>query len=93
MWESRIDRTCGKRALRRVPLQNDSFQEIGKGASCWARVRYSGNIMHESDSPQVVHPITHVDAGLNQVDPVSLTRALCEIESTTYNEGAVGDFG
>ena len=26
------------------------------------------------------------------VDPVALTRALCEIESTTYFEGAVGDF-
>ena len=26
------------------------------------------------------------------VDPVALTRALCEIESTTYREGAVGDF-
>jgi acetylornithine deacetylase len=48
--------------------------------------------MSESDPPQVVHPITHVDAELKLVDPVSLTRALCEIESTTYNEGAVGDF-
>ena len=26
------------------------------------------------------------------LDPVRFTRALCEIESTTYNEGAVGDF-
>ncbi len=26
------------------------------------------------------------------IDPVGLTRQLCEIESTTYNEGAVGDF-
>ena len=26
------------------------------------------------------------------IDPVRLTRDLCEIESTTYNEGAVGDF-
>ena len=26
------------------------------------------------------------------VDPVGLTRQLCEIESTTYHEGAVGDF-
>ena len=25
-------------------------------------------------------------------DPIGLTRQLCEIESTTYNEGAVGDF-
>jgi len=29
---------------------------------------------------------------MNTVDPVGLTRQLCEIESTTYNEGAVGDF-
>jgi len=28
----------------------------------------------------------------NRVDPIRLTRELCEIESTTYNEGAVGDF-
>jgi len=26
------------------------------------------------------------------VDPIGLTRSLCEIESTTYYEGAVGDF-
>jgi acetylornithine deacetylase/succinyl-diaminopimelate desuccinylase-like protein len=26
------------------------------------------------------------------VDPIALTRQLCEIESTTYHEGAVGDF-
>ena len=28
----------------------------------------------------------------NPVDPIRLTRELCEIESTTYHEGAVGDF-
>ncbi len=28
----------------------------------------------------------------DQVDPIQLTRALVEIESTTYNEGRVGDF-
>jgi acetylornithine deacetylase len=26
------------------------------------------------------------------IDPIQLTRLLCEIESTTYHEGAVGDF-
>jgi acetylornithine deacetylase len=26
------------------------------------------------------------------IDPIQLTRALCEIESTTYHEGEVGDF-
>ena len=29
---------------------------------------------------------------LEPVDPIGLTRQLCEIESTTYREGAVGDF-
>jgi acetylornithine deacetylase len=29
---------------------------------------------------------------VESIDPVQLTRQLCEIESTTYNEGAVGDF-
>ena len=28
----------------------------------------------------------------NPVDPIRLTRELCEIESTTYSEGAVGNF-
>ncbi len=29
---------------------------------------------------------------VNELDPIRFTRQLCEIESTTYNEGAVGDF-
>jgi len=29
---------------------------------------------------------------LEPIDPIGLTRQLCEIESTTYHEGAVGDF-
>ncbi len=29
---------------------------------------------------------------LDPIDPIGLTRQLCEIESTTYHEGAVGDF-
>ena len=29
---------------------------------------------------------------LPPLDPICLTRELCEIESTTYNEGRVGDF-
>jgi acetylornithine deacetylase len=28
----------------------------------------------------------------NPIDPIRLTRQLCEIESTTYHEGAIGDF-
>jgi len=39
-------------------------------------VRYSGSIMSEPP----------------RLDPILFTRQLCEIESTTYNEGAVGDF-
>jgi acetylornithine deacetylase len=31
-------------------------------------------------------------SNLVPLDPVGLTRQLCEIESTTYHEGAVGDF-
>ena len=42
-------------------------------------VRYSGSIMFD---PLPADPI----------DPIRLTRELCEIESTTYHEGAVGDF-
>ena len=43
------------------------------------RVGYSGSIMSE---PASAEPI----------EPVELTRRLCEIESTTYHEGEVGDF-
>jgi acetylornithine deacetylase len=32
------------------------------------------------------------ETALAPLDPVAFTRQLCEIESTTYNEGAVGDF-
>jgi acetylornithine deacetylase len=42
-------------------------------------VRYSDNIMTDSFPPA-------------RIDPIGLTRQLCEIESTTYHEGAVGDF-
>ncbi len=42
-------------------------------------VRYSCSIMNKGSD-------------LHAIDPVGLTRQLCEIESTTYNEGAVGDF-
>jgi len=42
-------------------------------------VGYSGSIMNESVSAE-------------RIEPVELTRRLCEIESTTYHEGAVGDF-
>jgi acetylornithine deacetylase len=38
---------------------------------------------------------THTDpnaAPIASLDPIRFTRQLCEIESTTYHEGAVGDF-
>jgi acetylornithine deacetylase len=43
------------------------------------RLRYSGNTMTDS-------------SGFAALDAVRLTRQLCAIESTTYHEGAVGDF-
>jgi len=33
-----------------------------------------------------------LDPSMDKLDPIQLTRALCEIESTTFHEGAVGDF-
>ena len=42
-------------------------------------MRYSVYIMNE-------------ETALTPLDPIAFTRQLCEIESTTYNEGAVGDF-
>jgi acetylornithine deacetylase len=33
-----------------------------------------------------------IESAAESIDPIRLTRQLCEIESTTYHEGAVGDF-
>jgi acetylornithine deacetylase len=38
-----------------------------------------------TDRPSAEFPV-------ESIDPIRLTRQLCEIESTTYHEGAVGDF-
>src|SRR5580698_10571732 len=46
-----------------------------------APLRYSGCIMRESERRES-----------DRIDPIALTRQLCEIESTTYHEGPVGDF-
>src|SRR5580658_5514864 len=46
-----------------------------------APLRYSGCIMRESERRES-----------ERIDPIALTRQLCEIESTTYHEGPVGDF-
>ncbi len=46
-------------------------------------MRYSGSIMNDrlpADSP------------IDSIDPIRFTRQLCEIESTTYHEGEIGDF-
>jgi acetylornithine deacetylase len=32
------------------------------------------------------------DSSVDSIDPIRFTRQLCEIESTTYHEGAIGDF-
>jgi acetylornithine deacetylase len=37
-------------------------------------------------------PIDPTAAPMDSIDPIGFTRQLCEIESTTYHEGAVGDF-
>ena len=40
-----------------------------------------------------VHPaIDHTPKKRERLDPIGFTRLLCEIESTTYHEGPVGDF-
>jgi acetylornithine deacetylase len=44
---------------------------------------YSGIIMNDH---------LNADSPLVPIDPILFTRQLCEIESTTYHEGAVGDF-
>lgn len=46
-------------------------------------VRYSGSTM--TDRLPAASPA-------ESIDPIRLTRQLCEIESTTYHEGPVGDF-
>ena len=46
-------------------------------------LRYSENIMMKDASTRTA---------LDPIAPIALTRQLCEIESTTYHEGAVGDF-
>jgi acetylornithine deacetylase len=58
------------------------YAELGHGwrARKLSRpLRYSGSIMNDRSE-------------LIPLDPIGLTRQLCEIESTTYHEGAVGDF-
>ncbi|MGD0902486.1 MAG: hypothetical protein ABR924_06025, partial [Terracidiphilus sp.] len=37
-------------------------------------------------------PADPAAASLAPIDPIGFTRQLCQIESTTYHEGAVGDF-
>ena len=46
-------------------------------------VRYSGIAMTDNRTNNI---------SVDPLDPIRLTRQLCEIESTTYHEGAIGDF-
>src|SRR6266568_6616870 len=63
--------------VKNRPSESLAFPNPNRHATEYQRaVRYSGSTMIES-SP---------------LDPIRLTRELCEIESTTYCEGAAGDF-
>src|ERR1035438_7166206 len=47
------------------------------------------------NKPGGKHPVRYSGIIMNDfppIDPIRFTRELCEIESTTYFEGAVGDF-
>jgi acetylornithine deacetylase len=48
------------------------------------------NVLRYSDNIMTTPLVNHVT--VEPLDPIQLTRQLCEIESTTYHEGAVGDF-
>src|ERR1035438_882573 len=50
---------------------------------------YSGSIMTDQHLP--ASSAAPIDS-ITPLDPIAFTRQLCEIESTTYHEGAVGDF-
>ena len=55
-------------------------------------VGYAGTTMTEATRDlQLDEPMNLLDSN-EPIDPLTLTRALVEIESTTYNEGEVGDF-
>jgi len=41
---------------------------------------------------RTILPVGYSGGMMNILDPIQLTRSLVEIESTTYHEGAVGDF-
>jgi acetylornithine deacetylase len=47
------------------------------------RLGYSKGMMNDR---------SHLDSPQEEIDVIRFTRQLCEIESTTYHEGAVGDF-
>jgi len=51
-----------------------------------AAVRYSGRAMPNPTAPSLTKP------SIVKLDPLVLTRELAEIDSTTYCEGAAGDF-
>jgi acetylornithine deacetylase len=68
-----------KHPFDHAPKQGQKAVRPGEGEGKKRLLRYSGIIMND-----------HLP--LNPIDPLRFTRELCEIESTTYHEGAVGDF-
>ncbi len=71
---------AANRIWRRVTSSGHlRFEALRSAMKRNGRLRYSGSIMKD-----------HFPVAL--IDPIGLTRQLCEIESTTYHEGAVGDF-
>jgi acetylornithine deacetylase len=47
---------------------------------------------HLSYSDSIMSNLPATDFPVDPIDPIRLTRQLCEIESTTYHEGAIGEF-
>jgi acetylornithine deacetylase len=53
----------------------------------------SGNASENANGPRGLRPArVEVSDRMGAIDPIELTRELCAIESTTYHEGAAGDF-
>ena len=84
------------RLKRRVfHLDGDGFWNTGPQSAQRGKSIHSPGF----DKPAAgIQPLRYPCSIMNDIssaiplDPVRFTRALCEIESTTYNEGALGDF-
>jgi acetylornithine deacetylase len=64
------------RSILRAFHQDVAAGRPGRRRIAGSKLRYSGSTMHDP----------------TPLDPIRLTQQLCEIESTTYFEGSVGDF-